>query len=100
MAPPSRRSRAAARASAASTVTLALLLAAAAALAGAAAVGADHTHTRRLLIRPMPGTSLACRNTLVGPWMYADDKGVLCEAGELDHKSGCCRRGDKHSCAT
>lgn len=50
--------------------------------------------------RPMPGTALTCRNTLLGPWMYADDKGLLCKAGELDHKSGCCRGGDKHSCST
>lgn len=32
--------------------------------------------------------------------MYADDRGVLCQADDLDHKSGCCRGGDKHSCAT
>ncbi|GBF90624.1 hypothetical protein Rsub_03196 [Raphidocelis subcapitata] len=69
----------------------------------AASTAAGELHAgRRLLIRPMPGTALGltCRNTLLGPWMYADEKGMLCRADDLDHKSGCCRTGDLHSCTT
>jgi hypothetical protein len=32
--------------------------------------------------------------------MYADEKGMLCRADDLDHKSGCCGAGELHSCAT
>lgn len=43
--------------------------------------------------------SLACRNTLTGPFMYADDNGMLCSGEQLDFKTGCCRDGDKHACS-
>jgi hypothetical protein len=58
--------------------------------------------SRRLLIRPMPGTAigLTCRNTLLGPYDYTDDRGLMCKADDLDYQTGCCRKGDKHSCAT
>lgn len=71
-------------------------------LALAPAVWCDqHVHSRRLLIRPLPGSKqLQCRNTLLGPWLYTDDKGTLCKGSDLDRKSGCCTSGEKHSCST
>lgn len=65
----------------------------------------DGAGGRRLLLRPFPGgvsadLGLTCRNTLLGPYAFTDDKGVLCRADDLDRKTGCCRRGEKNDCAT
>lgn len=67
------------------------------------AVAAGHCeHYRRLLMRPMPegSATLSCRNTLLGPLMYADDRGMLCKDTELNHMTGCCDKGERHSCQT
>ncbi|KIZ06721.1 putative UPF0454 protein C12orf49lags:Precursor [Monoraphidium neglectum] len=68
----------------------------------AAAQAAQSEHGRRLLLRPLPGGSLGltCRNTLLGPHEFTDDRGLLCKASDLNHKTGCCRTGAKHSCGT
>ncbi|KAI8463556.1 MAG: hypothetical protein J3K34DRAFT_526900 [Monoraphidium minutum] len=94
MAPRSRP-----RAAAAHALLMTLLPLASALAAG----GAHGLHGRRLKIRPfMPGVDLqlTCRNTLLGPYRYADDKGMLCRAQDLDHRTGCCLRGGQFSCET
>lgn len=45
----------------------------------------------------LPGQT--CRNTVQGRLLITDDKGVLCSRDDLDHASGCCKAGDRHSCA-
>lgn len=65
------------------------------------------TAHRQLLIRPFPASNKGpdtasssadaiiargCRNTQVGPRRYADERGLLCWAKDLDPLSGCCLR--------
>ena len=33
-------------------------------------------------------------------WFITDDNGVLCSRDLVDVQSGCCSRGQKHSCDT
>ncbi|CAL5226902.1 g9775 [Coccomyxa viridis] len=56
--------------------------------------------SRYLNARDIPVASQICLNTVQGRWWVADSRGAVCQRSSLDTASGCCRSGDKNSCAT
>lgn len=41
-----------------------------------------------------------CANTVQGRSHIADDRGYICPREQLDSVSGCCLKGELHSCQT